>query len=47
MIPPPHDDPPPPWVDPPDVRANRERMHELWVRIDQLLAARLALTEKP
>jgi hypothetical protein len=43
----PKPEPPPAWVDPPDVRATRERMRALWERLDQLVAARIALTEKP
>ena len=47
MTPTPNSDPLPPWVDPPDVVAARERMRAIWARIEELLAARIALTEKP
>jgi hypothetical protein len=32
-----------PWVDPPDLIAARERMREIFARLEELLAARRAL----
>jgi hypothetical protein len=33
------------WVDPPDLIAARERMREIFARLDELLAARRALED--